>query len=376
MSALYFHIPFCKTRCSYCAFFSSTYRELKDKYVAALCRELHARAGNPTSKHFFTGEGFKTVYFGGGTPSQLSLSQLQEILTSAAPYISNAEEITIECNPDDITQEYAEGLVSMGFNRVSLGVQTFDNRRLKFINRRHNAEKAASAVSMLKEAGFKNISIDLMYGFPDQTLDDWQRDIDSALALNVQHISCYCLTYEEETPLYDMLQRGDIAEISDELASDMYYLLIDKLTAKGYHHYEISNFAMPGWHSRHNSAYWDGTHYMGIGAGAHSYNGNQRWWNICDVKAYIKALKEGKVKGISESEILTDVDKYNEFVMTRLRTSRGICKTDIPADFRKEFTCAAKPYINNGLLEDTPSAIRLSRKALFVSDSVISSLFI
>ena len=369
MSALYFHIPFCKTRCSYCAFFSSTFRELKDEYVASVCKELDFRIKGHA-------ESFQTVYLGGGTPSQLSLPQLKQIVSAAAPYIGNAEEMTIECNPDDITQEYAEGLTALGFNRVSLGVQTFDNRRLKFINRRHNAEKAASAVSMLKEAGFKNISIDLMYGFPDQSLADWEEDIDKALSLDVQHISCYCLTYEEATPLYDMLQRGDISEVSDELASDMYYLLIDRLTAKGYQHYEISNFALPGHHSRHNSAYWDGTHYLGIGAGAHSYDGNHRSWNICNVKAYIKALKEGKVKGISESETLTDVDKYNEFVMTRLRTSSSICKADIPAAFRKEFTRAAKPYIINGLLKDTPTTIRLSRRALFISDSIISSLFI
>ena len=370
MSALYFHIPFCKTRCSYCAFFSSTFRELKDAYVTAACKELALRMKD------YADAQVRTVYFGGGTPSQLSLPQLKQILTSAAPYIHNAGEITIECNPDDITPEYAEGLFSLGFNRISLGVQTFSNNRLRFINRRHNAEKAATAVNTLKAAGFSNISIDLMYGFPDQSLEDWEEDIDKALSLNVPHISCYCLTYEEDTPLYDMLQRGEVSEITDELASDMYYLLIDKLSAKGYRHYEISNFALPDHHSRHNSAYWDGTHYLGIGAGAHSYDGNRRSWNVCNVKSYIKALKEGKLKGLAESETLTNIDKYNELIMTRLRTSSGLCKSDIPGCYLREFTRAAKPYISSGMLEETASTIRLTRKALFVSDSIISSLFL
>lgn len=356
---LYIHIPFCKTRCVYCGFYSTTYEAMKDEYVAALLREMESRC---------TGT-FSTLYLGGGTPSQLSIDQLASIV-EGIDMMPNAER-TIECNPDDITRQYAEGLRRLGFNRVSLGMQSFDKCQLEFLHRRHDAEKAVRAIDLLRDAGFSNISIDLMYGLPRQSVEEWGRDVDMALSLNVQHISCYCLTYEEDTPLYYMRERGEVEEVDDETARQMYYLLIDKLTAVGFEHYEISNFAKSGCRSRHNSGYWNGTPYIGIGAGAHSYDGKSRSWNVCDVKRYI----ETPTAGVLCSETLNADDIYNELIMTRLRTSDGLLLDDIPSQYVPHFNLNARKFVAEGLITIQGGRCRLSRKALFVSDAIISSLF-
>ena len=241
MAGLYIHIPFCKSRCIYCGFYSTVDLNLRQQYVDALCKEMTLR---PSS------EPIKTIYLGGGTPSQLTISQLRQLfLYINKVYGNDAEEITIEMNPDDVTMEYATILSQLGINRVSMGAQTFDNQRLRFLHRRHQAEQVQQAVNILRGAGIQNISIDLMYGFPNETLDDWKRDIDEALSLNVEERA-------------------------------MYELLMDRLTEAGYEHYEISNFARPGYRSRHNSSYWHDVPYIGLGAAAHSYDLKSRSWNI------------------------------------------------------------------------------------------------
>ena len=375
MAGLYIHIPFCKSRCVYCGFYSTTYETLKDKYVEALKCELSFTANANNIPQY----PYSTLYIGGGTPSQLSIAQLATLLEDIKT-LPDVER-TIECNPDDITSDFAQGLKQLGFNRVSLGVQSFNDKQLKFLRRRHNAVKVREAINMLKSAGFQNISIDLMYGLPSQTLTDWESDIDEALALDVQHISCYCLTYEEDTPLYNMLARGEVAEADDELALLMYETLIDRLASAGFAHYEISNFAKPGYQSKHNSSYWNGTPYVGIGAGAHSYDGSSRSWNICDVKRYIKILtapdcQPSSLSTICEKEELTADDRYNELVMTRLRTSAGLPIDEIPETYMQHFNKCSKPYIDSGDLSVSDNVCRITRKGLFISDAIISSLFV
>lgn len=368
MPGLYFHIPFCKTRCVYCAFYSTTFDTLKDRYIAAMRRELALRDKKNS---------VSTLYLGGGTPSQLTIEQLSSLLEGIN--ITPETECTIECNPDDITAEYAHGLRQIGFNRVSLGMQTFDDRLLKFIHRRHNAAKAIQSVVLLRDAGFENISLDLMYGLPGQTLETWAHDIDTALSLGVKHISCYCLTFEEDTPLYNMRAKGEVEEIDDETALIMYNMLIDKLQEAGFEHYEISNFALPGFRSRHNSAYWRGIPYLGIGAGAHSYDGKQRRWNICDVKKYIRLMEDetdSKVmEAISEGETLSDTDIYNELIMTRLRTSDGLNMKEIPSRYKDTFRKSIEKFVRDGQIVIEGDTCRLTRTSLFISDYIISSLF-
>ena len=276
MQGLYIHIPFCKSRCIYCGFFSTTMLDLRQQYVDALCQEMKMRCQGA--------ENISTIYLGGGTPSQLTTDQLRQILLRAYIYnkVEKDAEVTIEVNPDDVTERFANDLTPLPVNRISMGVQTFDDKRLRFLHRRHTAEQVTTAVDRLRAAGIKNISIDLMYGFPGETIADCEADIAKALSLQVEHISTYCLMIEEDTQLQQMLQQGNITETEEELERQMYETIINRLEDGGYEQYELSNFARPGFHSRHNSSYWDGTPYIGIGAAAHSYDIESRSWNIAD----------------------------------------------------------------------------------------------
>ncbi|MBP3787806.1 MAG: radical SAM family heme chaperone HemW [Prevotella sp.] len=367
MAGLYLHIPFCKSRCIYCGFYSTVGLDLRQKYVDAVCKEMEMRR---------TEDAIKTIYLGGGTPSQLTGDQLRQLF-----YIINkvfgdeAEEVTIECNPDDVTVEFAEALPRLTVNRVSMGAQTFDNKRLQFLHRRHNAEQVPIAVQRLRDAGISNISIDLMYGFPGETQDDWQRDIDAALALDVEHLSAYCLMIEEGTVLYEQMRneklemRNDKAE---ELERAMYELLIDKLTAAGYEHYEISNFAKPGYRSRHNSSYWHDVPYIGLGAAAHSYDGKNRSWNVADIKEYIAAIERGERP--AEWETLDEDTHYNDRITVALRTSDGLDLNTLSERHRHYCMKEAQRFIDDGLLQLKGHHLILTRKGLFVSDMVMSEL--
>ncbi len=360
MAGIYIHIPFCKSRCIYCAFYSTTGLEQRQRYVDAVCKEWQLRKGEIK-------EPVKTIYLGGGTPSQLTVRQLQQLL-SAMP--AGAEEITVEMNPDDVTDEMASALSSMSVNRVSMGAQTFDNERLKFLHRRHRAEQVNEAVGRLRKAGIGNISIDLMYGFPHETMADWEHDIDEALQLNVEHLSAYCLMVEEGTPLYRM----GIEPTDEETERQMYELLIDKLTAAGYEHYEISNFACPGYRSRHNSSYWHDIPYIGLGAAAHSYDGACRKWNIDDISQYIVAIEQDKIP--SEQEQLDDDTRYNDRITVALRTSDGLDLTTLSDYHRTYCLKEAQQFISNGLLQRKENRLILTRKGLFVSDMVMSALML
>ena len=362
MAGVYVHIPFCKSRCVYCGFFSTTKHELAAAYVDAVCAEWQRRRQELRDP-------VRTIYIGGGTPSQLAepqLRQLLEALTSPLD-VATLEEVTIECNPDDVTEAFAALLATLPVNRVSMGAQTFSDERLRFLHRRHNAEQVGQAVGRLRAAGIGNISIDLMYGFPEETLADWHGDIDAALALGVEHLSAYALMYEEGTPLYALLQRGAIEELDEELCRQMYYDLKDRLTAAGYEHYELSNFARRGFRSRHNSSYWNQTPYVGLGAGAHSFDGRRRSWNVDDVARYINGDEGG-------SETLDEPTRYNDLVMTALRTCEGLDLSALTAAQRDYCLRMARQYVDGGLLVVDGGRLRLRREGLFVSDMVMCDL--
>ena len=374
MTGLYIHIPFCKSRCIYCGFYSTTAEQMKQAYVDAVCREMELRKAVYEKEGKDVGKTLATVYLGGGTPSQLSPTQLQQLFDTIARHydVSDDAEITIECNPDDVTEAFAELLRSLPVNRVSMGAQTFDDDRLQFIHRRHTSEQVTTAIQRLREKGIHNISIDLMYGFPEETLEEWEYDIQQALALNVEHISAYALTYEEGTPLYRLLEEGKVKEIDEERSLAMYDRLIDRLQEAGYEHYEISNFARKGWRSRHNSSYWQLVPYIGIGAAAHSYDGRRRQWNIADINSYINHIQQGIVP--AEGELLDKDSRYNDHVMLALRTCEGLDLSTLDSDERSYCEETAKKFVLDGLLVKTDNHLRLSRKGLFVSDMIMSEL--
>ncbi|MBO4674441.1 MAG: radical SAM family heme chaperone HemW [Bacteroidaceae bacterium] len=367
MAGIYVHIPFCKSRCIYCGFFSTTSVEKCHIYVDAVVAELEARKGE------LKGETIETIYFGGGTPSQLPPDEVERLL-SAVLYIYNVREgaeITLEANPDDVTPALLSAWRSMGINRLSMGVQTFHDQRLRFLNRRHTATQAIQAVRSAQQAGFNNLSIDLMFGFPDQTLDEWKRDVKTALSLGVQHLSAYSLMYEEGTRLNQLLEQGEITELDEELSVQMYDYLIQALTDAGYRHYELSNFALPGRESRHNSSYWHGIPYLGVGAGAHSFDGQQRSYHPDSLEVYLR----GEPLVV---EHLTEAERYDEFVFTGLRTAEGIRLDILEEKFGKTFKdyCLrnAQKQIDAGKLVLHDPILRLSHSGLFVSNDVMSDL--
>lgn len=371
MIGIYIHIPFCRSRCIYCGFYSTTSLELRQRYVETVVKEIGIRSQET---------GVRSIYLGGGTPSQLTIPQLQQIFDAIYIYnkVEKDAEVTIEVNPDDVTETFAEGLATLPVNRVSMGAQTFDDVRLKFLHRRHTSSQVRKAVSLLRSAGISNISVDLMYGFPNETISDWEGDIDAAIALDVEHLSAYCLTIEEETELWRWLSQkkgNPSCEIlpDEELERAMYEMLIDKSEAAGFEHYEISNFAKPGFYSRHNSSYWDGTPYLGIGAAAHSYDGNTRSWNIADIHQYIEGMENGK--RIFESETLDADTRYNDMVTVALRTREGLDLKRLSEDYRDYCLRNAQRFLDDGQLQVTQAqTLTLTRKGLFVSDMIMSEL--
>ena len=375
MAGIYIHIPFCRSRCIYCGFYSTTSLELRQRYVEAVCREMEIRGLPPTPSN---GRGsISTIYFGGGTPSQLTIGQLRQLFNTLYKYnkVEKDAEVTIEVNPDDVTAEFAEGLQQLPVNRVSMGAQTFSDERLRFLHRRHTASQVSEAVKRLRAAGIRNISVDLMYGFPGETLNDWQHDIDGALALDVEHLSAYCLTVEEGTELYKIISGQCTVDSPDEeLVRTMYYTLIDRLEAAGFEHYEISNFAKPGYRSRHNSSYWNGTPYIGLGAAAHSFDGKTRSWNISDLQTYMEGMERGERR--FESETLNDDTRYNDLVTVALRTRDGLDLTKLSGQHREYCLRSARRYVDDGLLRLESDRLSLTRRGLFVSDMVMAELMI
>lgn len=372
MAGVYVHIPFCKRKCIYCDFYSIASSRLSDRYVKAVGMEAQLRGQE------IAGMPVKTLYIGGGTPSVLSFEQLSVLIEGlrAAIDLSHVEEFTVEVNPDDVTHEFAEQLLKLGVNRVSMGVQSLVDEELVFLNRRHDAKEAMKAYCDLQSAGFNNISIDLIYGIPGQTLDTWKYTLEKALSLQAKHVSCYNLSYEEGTMLYKLRETGRVMECDDNTCVEMYDMLVDMLDGVGYEHYEISNFAMPGFYSRHNSGYWDKTPYLGLGASAHSYDGNMRRYNPDNVKLYVESLENDVVVCVGEQESVDE--KYDEDVMLRLRTSRGIDSEWIKSIYGKAysdyFVNAIRSFVDSGLVIKDGSRYRLSRNGVMLSDMIMREL--
>lgn len=373
MAGIYLHIPFCKHRCAYCSFFSSTDSELKEAYVSALCRELEMR------KHYAGDEPVRTIYVGGGTPSQLSLPQLERLFTQIYKIykVDTDAEVTLEVNPDDVRDEYTSALsCSLPIRRLSMGVQTFNDERLRFLKRRHTVAQAFEAVDCCRRYGFANLSIDLIYGLPGETLDEWEHDLRQALSLEVPHLSAYHLSYEEGTPLWKMKEQGRVTEVDEEVSAAMYTMLVEHLVRAGYEHYEISNFCRPGMESRHNSSYWKGIPYIGCGAAAHSFDGKSRQWNIASIPYYIKGIEEGRPQ--IEREELDLYTRYNDYLVTSLRTRWGASLEKVHSQFGPLLYgyCMrnAHRYLEQGLLQVDGDSLHLTEKGVFLSDGIISDL--
>ena len=374
MAGIYIHIPFCKKRCLYCDFYSTTALEKKNDFLAALQKEIFLR------RDFFPqGTPVETLYFGGGTPSLLHPGEVQIIVNCLREnfLFSPAAEITFEANPEDLNNNYLTSLLRTDINRLSLGIQSFSNSFLALLNRRHNARQAIDAVTTAATKGFNNISIDLIYGLPGQSLAHWKQDLQQAMNLPVSHLSAYHLAYEQGTQLTTLLKEGKIEETPEDLSLQMFKLLIERTAQHGFEHYELSNFARQGQYSRHNMAYWTGKPYLGLGPSAHSFDGEKRYHNTSHLEKYLQLLKDDKTA--YESEILSATDRMNERIMLALRTSAGLDLKDFEQSFGKEkkdlLVAGMKKFTRTGLvLLDEQKAV-LSTEGKFLSDMIIRDLF-
>lgn len=368
---IYIHIPFCRQACHYCDFHFSTSFKKKPELIDALCQELILRKNDLEGK-------VETIYFGGGTPSLLALEDLEQIFgTIYSNYtISANPEITLEANPDDLTPIKIQELAKSPINRLSIGIQSFFEEDLKLMNRAHNANEALECLVNAKNY-FENFSIDLIYGIPGMSAARWMKNLETALSLDVPHLSCYALTVEPRTALKSLIEKGKVPPVDEEVAKEHYEILLEITEKAGYDNYEFSNFGKPGFQARNNTAYWEGKSYLGIGPSAHSYDGKSRSWNIANNTKYIKSIQAGQIP--SEREILSKKDKYNEYIMTALRTKKGVSLDRIEADFGVKFleyvmVQALKP-IENELLVIEDQNLKIPKKARFLGDGIASDLF-
>lgn len=401
MAGVYVHIPFCKSRCRYCDFYSTTQLGRRGEYVDAMIEEWVA-TGEQTTKANNTDDAsrvvsqtpatqatlakgttlttratsspksvvpqaIETIYIGGGTPSLLDVEDLRRLL-EVLP-VAGAKEVTIEANPSDITHEKARAWRAMGVTRLSIGIQSFNDDMLRLIGRRHTAEQARETVRIAREEGFENISADLIYGLPhamrNAAMEVLRRDVEELLRLEVEHISTYCLSYEEGTAMTRMLERGEIEEVDEDTENRMFDYIVEQLTKAGYEHYEVSNFARPGRRSRHNSNYWNDTPYIGLGAGAHSYDGVHRYWNPSDIDLYIKGALAHDLQ--REQETLTDEQRHTERVMLGLRTAEGIAQSDVDE-------AKALPYLRRGLLREEGDHLVATTEGYHILNRIIEDL--
>ncbi len=332
MAGIYVHIPFCKKACHYCDFHFTTTQYYRDEIIQQLANEIEQK------KNYLSKQTLNTIYFGGGTPSILNEEELRLLLNSIHRnfVVAKNAEITLEANPDDLSMEKLLILKKIGINRLSIGIQSFLDEDLKWMNRAHNAAQAKKAVMNAANAGFNNISIDLIYGLPTSTLADWHTNLALAVILPVQHLSCYCLTVEDNTALHHFIKKGKVSEKKDEVSSEEFLLAHQFLVANNFEHYEISNYGLKNFHSRHNSSYWENEPYLGIGPSAHSYNGISRQWNVANNIQYLNSMKEGK--SLFEKEELSCEQQFNEYLMTRLRTTKGISLEYVETVFGKKYS--------------------------------------
>lgn len=372
MAGIYVHIPFCRKACHYCNFHFSTSTQLLNSFVAALLTEIDLQ------KSYLTGP-VSTIYFGGGTPSLLPATDLQNILDKirATFNVEHEAEITLEANPDDITSEKLIKWKRCGINRLSIGIQSFFEEDLQWMNRAHNARQASGSIGLAQQHGFHNLTIDLIYGTPTLTKEHWQQNLQQAIELNIPHISCYALTVEPKTALEKMIRQKEIANVENDKQALHFELLMQWMNAAGYDHYEISNFAKPGHKSRHNSSYWQGVHYVGLGPSAHSFNGSSRQWNVANNALYISNLLKNNL--LYELEILTPQQQLNEYIMTSLRTIEGLNLQKVNEQFGRQVQEAllnsAKRHLNNHTLVQTDNYLRLTSEGKLLADGIASNLF-
>lgn len=372
MAGIYLHIPFCKQKCNYCDFYKEVSQHATDQFTEALVSELRLRAV------YLNSASVRTIYFGGGTPSVVRYDQFQKIfdVLHSEYNIDPSAEITLEANPDDLNPAYLAMLKRLPFNRLSIGIQSFDDKELRSVNRRHTAQQAIQAVHDAREAGFRNLSIDLIYGLPGQTMEQWKYNLERAFELHPEHISAYGLTYEEGTGLWKQRARGKVVEVADEVMLQMYRYMLLQMNDKGYDDYEISNFALPGYRSQHNSSYWQLTPYLGVGPSAHSYDGISREWNIANLQRYIDGIEAGNP--FTEKEVLTEQDAFNDFVMVKLRTKEGINLTETEERFGEKMKHwlirQSNTYLRSQHLMLVEDSLRLSLEGIEISNRIIADL--
>jgi oxygen-independent coproporphyrinogen-3 oxidase len=372
LAGIYIHIPFCKKACHYCNFHFSTSLKLKNELLDALLKEIILTPGKKD-------ELIETIYFGGGTPSILELAEIHKILSllNQEFMIAPDAEITLETNPDDITPDKATAWLAAGINRLSIGIQSFREQDLVWMNRSHSAQQAKNAIRDIKAAGFKNYSIDLIFGTPGLDTRSWETNIEEALALKIPHMSCYALTVEPKTALDKMIVLKKKKAPDADVQAEQYLLLMDRLGKAGYEHYEISSFALPGMQSRHNRSYWQGKSYFGFGPAAHSFDGHSRKWNVAHNVEYIKSISRGRIP--FESETLTRVQQLNEYIMTSLRTSGGIDLESIRINWGEkvspELEKRAESYLESGKISKTGKRLVLTREGRLFADGIAAALF-
>lgn len=374
MAGIYIHIPFCKKKCSYCDFYSIGFRNEFDSYKELIKKEIDYR------KSFLNNEEIETIYFGGGTPSLIPESDISTIVQhiKSTFNVSENPEITLEANPDDLTSEKLETFLKTGINRLSIGIQSFSNQELKLLGRRHDAESAKKSIRLAQKVGFKNISIDLIYGLPESTLKSWENTLNESFAVNVQHLSCYHLTYEEGTPFHRKLIKGTIKEIDEELSEQQFLMMRDMTSKNGFLHYEVSNFAKDGFISKHNTSYWKGYSYLGLGPSAHSYDGQVRQWNTRSYDEWARNIESGNIK--LEGETLDTIKKFNEILLTRLRTIWGIDLIKLKCQFGSKMVDSlihnSERYISQGKMILKDDKLSIHPNHFFISDGIITDLLV
>jgi len=370
MAGIYIHIPFCKKLCHYCDFYHIISPADNSVFIDAIEAEI------PLRKEYLVSETISTIYIGGGTPSVFSIKELNTLLDTLYEHFTVEEkcEMTIELNPDDITPRYLEGLKKLNINRISIGIQSWDDSYLKMLNRRHDSAQAESALRETLKAGFENITIDLIYGIPGMTNKEWTAALDHSFSFDIKHLSAYHLTFEKGTVFGKMLEKGEIDELDEDDSNALFNILIEKAEHAGFIHYEISNFGKPGYFSIHNSNYWKQVNYIGLGPSAHSFNGYSRQWNIRDLKSYVEAVNMGK--SFFEREELDTKARFNEYIMTSLRTMWGIDLEYVERTFEKEgydyVVNLASKFRNYGLMNHEKNALILTNQGKMISDNIIS----
>lgn len=371
MAGIYIHIPYCKQACHYCDFHFSVKQETRTAFVNSLVSEISLQ------KNYLGGEKVETVYFGGGTPSLLSEAELRKIFETLHQHfeIETNAEITFEANPDDLTKEKISSLKSTEINRFSIGIQSFFDHHLKWMNRAHHAQEAEDCIKRAQDAGFVNITIDLIYGLPDLTDEEWEQNLATSFALGIRHLSCYSLTVEPRTALAHFISTGKSRKLNDEQAARHFEMLMQRMKEQGWLHYEISNFATEEkFISQHNSAYWKGKKYLGLGPSAHSFNGTSRQWNARNNHLHIDSLEKGVIP--FEKEDLTKIQRINERIMTELRTMWGLPISDFGFSISNLLSAKSRPFINEKLLETKNDSLVLTDKGKLIADKIVLDLML